>query len=342
MKETLLTPRQWAFVVITGGAVCALPFMQSGGQRERPGQEATLDGSTTLPVAALHASPSDALLLQTNGSTVNPVDILPSGSQGLPQWASDSRSPFDELVGQKAAPPAIAPPSDTLPLQPLRPWISGPGDAPVDATTPNVMARANIQTPDNSSSASASERKPFGSASKFASVESSPWHDDSAGLNQTVGPAENRAPMIAAERGLFGITSSVASISGEAWPDQKISEEQLSKIIRAPQRELASATIPPPQAGASGSSIVPAPQVANPPVLSRQTITRPVAAQVRFGESIPDSTRSQPQATRAQQNAYGSFPANDSGAQSPPTMAPLPVLPDSRKQHVIFQPPRRK
>ena len=134
MKENRLGPRQWAFVVVAGGAVCALPFTQSQ-NHPKPEPPVVDVEATLLPQAnqlGLAGAASDAAVNPARPAAPNSAADIAAASAsttGLPSWPALPQSPFDELVQQKAIVPEAAPTEPIVPMQPLRPWISTP-DSP--------------------------------------------------------------------------------------------------------------------------------------------------------------------------------------------------------------------
>ena len=103
-----------------------------------------------------------------------------------------------------------------------------------------------------------------------------------------------------------------------AGPADQYTYEEIAQKLNLPKEERASAIVP-------AEQVLPPALAAQPPasapqksqvVLSRQPLTRPVGAQVRFGQA----------------NAAAPPPASD--------MTPLPGLPAERRGHIIFQPKR--
>jgi hypothetical protein len=111
-------------------------------------------------------------------------------------------------------------------------------------------------------------------------------------------------------------------LSVKAGPADQYTAEEIAEKLHLPKPDMTSAVV------ANDATVLPPPLDAPPPtapsptapgkpgvVLSRQPTTRPVGAQVRFGQ--------------------------------PPTAAPpiagqpLPTLPEERKGHIIFQPIRK-
>ncbi len=115
MKENRLGPRQWAFVVVAGGAVFALPFMQR--QPEVKPTSPVVDVEATLLPEANTAAPSAAVASQLTAS---------NGDAVVSTWPTLRHSPFDELVQQKAMVAEAKPAEEIVPMLPLRPWISAP------------------------------------------------------------------------------------------------------------------------------------------------------------------------------------------------------------------------
>ncbi|MGN6133631.1 MAG: hypothetical protein ACTHOU_03980, partial [Aureliella sp.] len=137
MKESSLGPRKWAFVVISGGAACSLLFLHPDDSvaPARPQGQLNSGPPGTAPTSA--AAPHPGAATDALG--------LPLPTQQLPSWANADRSPFDDLVGVTAAKPERPMPSGALPMEPLRPWISGPAEsaAPTPAgTAPTAQAPA--------------------------------------------------------------------------------------------------------------------------------------------------------------------------------------------------------
>ncbi len=120
MKENSLGPRQWAFVVITGGAACALPFVNLSN-----GQNKVVDSSTTDVETNLTSElpPATVSIPSPKRSSYQDSELNPT----LPGWTNDFLSPFDDLVRAKAPEVKPVPVDATEPfLQPLRPWINAP------------------------------------------------------------------------------------------------------------------------------------------------------------------------------------------------------------------------
>lgn len=241
MKENVFGPRQWAFVVITGGAACALPFVQT-------------DNASTPADNAL--TQTDSLLTPTDTPlTSSQHDLVPGlPSPRLPEWANADRSPFDELVGVTAAKPKAPAPTEPLPMQPLRPWIAGPADAASLAST--------TATPTSLPSTSAPE-SPIARRERSAE-QASPWsaeaHVGFTPIDQLASssiqpPSPNSMP------------------SDDRWPDQAVSAEELAQVTRSRERGLASAVVAPPPLSTKPSSPLLAAPVLPPP--SPQRLLQP-------------------------------------------------------------------
>src|SRR5687768_6945209 len=99
MKEHFHGPQKWALVVISGGAACALPFVNNSEQ----------------PPAVRQQSPAGTSSSLNSATDVDrSMSALPSPQ--FPEWANADRSPFDDLVGFKAREPAPVELAEPLPL----------------------------------------------------------------------------------------------------------------------------------------------------------------------------------------------------------------------------------
>jgi len=307
MKENILGPRQWAFVVMAGGAACALPFLQTDNAPTRTDsastssqQDGSFGGSPLASVSISERVPS----LPEPYSPEHRLTGQPSSVQRLPEWANADRSPFDDLVGNTAAKPAPTPPQGQVPMQPLRPWIAGPGES-----TSLVTASSPQRLPTASSPDGASAR------AQPSTGDASPWSDESSGFTPIEQLAGDSSHPASSDR-----TSS--SEGNYRWPDQAVTVEELAQATGARDHELASALVTPPSTlpvaaqrfGQSYMSPEPSPQEFGSPSSLQGTL--------RF--SAPK---------RDDRQLDSSDAAN---------AANLPSLPASRKSHVIFQPGLRK
>lgn len=325
MKESILGPRQWAFVVITGGAACALPFVHSDNSPTSIDSPLTRTDSGPTPTdSALTSSPQgsapgDRFALESSGAAGGALvvpgsiaDIAPHLShQRLPEWANADRSPFDELVGVTASKPQTEPPSEQVPMQPLRPWIAGPAD---------VAALASTVTPPGPASANVAGNSIAGHHSSAAAA--TPWNDEpTKGFTpiEQLAHSSSNAPRKAVAR---------LDDKGQ-WPDQTVSAEELAQATRLRERELASSIVASPQIPAGQSSaLLAAPALPAAPSSAAIT-TMPVATQ-RFGQAyLPPGSPAPQTTTFGQPTVRADAPSSDSN---------LPSLPPTRKSHIIFQP----
>jgi hypothetical protein len=281
MKENVLGPRQWAFVVITGGAACALPFLQT-------------DNSPTKIDSAPTSSQQDALLVDRYAPAGSPLRSGPPIAAGaaadpavplsVPEWANANRSPFDDLVGNTAVAPEASPPKPQLPMQPLRPWIVGPGDSSTLVAT-GGQSRQPART--NAPGDAIASRDPSTRAA-------SPWSEEPTGFTP-IEQLDSHPSTVASA--LVHQSNPRSNPQSDRWPDQAVSADELARATRSRDHELASAIVPPPQS-------------------QQQTLsTVPVAAQ-RFGQAYlpPDS----PSANSALQAAATSTAPNPSNLPSLP------------------------
>ncbi len=318
MKENRLGPRKWAFVVVAGGTVIALPFMQR--QPESRPQPPVVDAvAALLPETNLAALNQAAAL---NGQQVAPAAAANS-APNIPAWPTLPHSPFDELVQQKAVVPDAQPTEEIVPMHPLRPWISAPN---LNNTT--SFASASSTPSASATSATANESltplvKHSASTKLVDSAASaSPWRDD-VGESSTDEPAmKDPAFKDPAQSGQFAASFGQGrrQLSVAAGPADQYTVEEIAQKLNLPKQEdLASAIVP-------AEQVLPAPATATIPkpsvVLSRQPATRSVGAQVRFGQAnMPPGGPS-------------ALPLDA------PSMMPLPSLPPERRGHIIQQPTR--
>lgn len=341
MKETRLGPRQWAFVVVVGGATLALPFTQ-----RRPELKPALPdvdvASTLLPEAsgavpavmasATNHSPADQATSK-NGLSAAPVPGLDelATAPAVPVWPTLLHSPFDELVQQKAVVVEAEPTEEIVPMQPLRPWISAPGLAgnSLASTSNQRIGSPSVSTAPALGGPRDSVGDPLGS----------PWRDDEAAdeVEQQVvasyGHGRRQLPVTAgpADQYTYEELAQKLNLPKEDLADRESTRESLLSAIVPADQVLpvppiasqpsggASGSYPLASTGQSGLRSIPKSTV----VLSRQPGPRSPGVQVRFGQtesSLPPAALSSP--------------APDS------TMVPLPTLPDERRGHVIYQPRR--
>ena len=347
MKERSYGPQKWALVVISGGAACALPFVN------------TNEPSTS----ELHQSHARAALSANDAADVDHMTLAVPPPQ-LPEWANADRSPFDDLVGVKAREPAPVALAKPLPLEPLRPWISGP------ASTPSAPAAVN-------NSIAGGQASPATSVSTKVADDASPWRDRSDGWSAASAAATSSASMLAD-------TNAFAT-----WPDQKLSPAEIARLTQPPRKELASAIVSSPivsspislgqarpenivsqgdrsssmshsSIGSNSRAVVTLPasgpvttssQASMSAELPRHAIHETTASALFAPSAFAPSTMIQsdvpPSLSAASTSTSTSTPPALSPAVSPATQtatggAPLPKLPEARKQHIIFQPsPRR-
>lgn len=323
MKENRLGPRQWAFVVVAGGTVFALPFTQR--QPDSKPQPAVVDvEATLLPEISAVAAPSTAVTAQSP-TTTNSVAAVPA-------WPTLPHSPFDDLVQQKALVPEAKPTEEIVPMLPLRPWISAPNLSSGHSSNSSL---ASTQSTSSLRPLSTSTSTSTIANSKNAVAMASPWRDDdgdtgvdetSSQVVQSYGQGRRQLPV-------------------NAGPADQYTYEEIAQKLNLPKQELASAIVPAdqvlpvpvPQTSAPGpgalaaqstpmqsqlpTSSEPRSTSANVPkssvVLGRQPTARNTGAQIRFGQA----------------NEQQATPANPS-----PAMAPLPTLPSERRGHIIMQP----
>ena len=312
MKENLLGPHKWALVVISGGAACALPFIH----RDDPAGQSQIQ-SQSEPIY----EPGGAGIAHTPAGGPSTLDRIVSTqpTQQLPEWANTDRSPFDDLVGITATPSPPKLPESPPPMQPLRPWIAGPGELSTPTSSERPWTSTTPVLPrDRQESVAKSIASPRGRSP----ADASPWVDQSQSWSS-------------ADAGKQPSSSALAQVSAsEVWPDQKLSPEEVSKLTRAAPRELSSAVV---AATALPHGHVPPfepPQRRMIPSLTRNPSTRPDAAQLHFGQAPVFSN----DPARAASNPI--FPPTSQSGET--TRPPLPALPESRKKHIIFQPSSRK
>lgn len=331
MKDNRLGPRQWAFVVVVGGAVFALPFMQR--QTENKPEPPQIDAASTLlpetltdgvgtgASSGLHASMTSSNSVRAAGSPAaagqantssNSAELLAEPSPAT--WPVLPHSPFEEMVQQKAIVIEPKPTEEIVPMQPLRPWISAP----------------NL-TSGNSAPSTASSLSPLSTVAPTAiasnkvqgSVTASPWREDEVDSEQpTHSVAQSVTQSIAQSYGQGRRQLSVA-----AGPADQYTAEEIAQKLNLPKQELVSAIVPasevlppPIDAPLPQHSLAQQQTVAVPKssvVLSRQPSPRPLGAQVRFGQGAP---------------------ANDLPGMLGSPMTPLPTLPEERRGHIIKQP----
>lgn len=230
MKENFFGPRQWAFVVITGGAACALPFVQTDKASTPADKALTQTDSLLTPI-------DTSLTSSQHGSSLEGGGIVPAlPSPRLPEWANADRSPFDELVGVTAAKPKAAAATEPLPMQPLRPWIAGPTDAASLAST----AATPRSLPSTSASESAVARR------EPSAGGASPWSAEPPAAGFT--PIEQ----LAATPSRSPATSAMAS--EVQWPDQAVSAEQVAQATRTRERDRPRVVVAPPPLSTNPSS----------------------------------------------------------------------------------------
>lgn len=318
MKENILGPRQWAFVVITGGAACALPFLQTDNAPTR-----TDSTSTSSQQDALHGGPRAA---PTSLSDVVPPlaeQYLPDPYsaqyrlpgqrppvQHLPEWAKTDRSPFDDIVGNTLAKPEPAPPQAQVPMQPLRPWIAGPGDAASLVTASSAQRPPIAANPDGAIA-----------RAKPSAVEASPWSDATSGFTPIEQLAShNASPPASGPAG--------GPAPSPRWPDQAVSAEQIAQVTRAHEREPTSAIVGQPQGSLpnASSALLAAPALVSTSPSSTLNAV-PAASTQHFGQ-------------RSAQADFAPQEAHAAGARA--NHSNLPPLPATRKSHIIFQPGIRK
>lgn len=363
MKETRLGPRQWAFVVVAGGAVLALPFTQR--QSESKPEPPVVDVAATLLPEVNLAVPSVVASTASHGAAnANVVKANEAGmaaascgvdelaaEPALAAWPTLPHSPFDDMVKQKAVVFEAQPTEEIVPMQPLRPWISAPGlvgHSPAVTSSPSGSSAGEGQA----SSGSATS-VPASGSSKDPAALASPWRDDgtdgdkaSQPVVTTYGHGRRQLPVTAGPADQYTYEELAQKLN---LPQQELAKQELAKRDLGRQ-DLVSAIVPP-------DKVKPVPPVAsdhsgthagvNPGsypgsypvalagqsslrsvpkssvVLSRQPGLKPPTTQIRFGQS------ESPPPTAA-----ASSPAPDS------PMVPLPSLPEERRGHMIFQPRR--
>lgn len=291
MKESSLSPRQWAFVVVTGGAACALPFVQS----TKKSDEMVVD----------YRSASD-FGSQTSEDPITLADIAPpEPEKRLPEWASN-QSPFDDL-----APPALASSIEEFviaPLQPIRPWISGPTESA--ANLPEAVASTAPANPQTRGPAVASTVNSVNSVVNPAMTTASNSVFQSGRATHEVVPEwKDQTP--------FAASGDDKTESVDRWPDQRnIAADSLPSPLSDPHRGLVSALVE-----------------------TETNLTRPAPVGPTRRATLKRNPMAQSIATHRPFGQHAS-PVNPTQEMSP--AQPLPALPPERKERIIFQPSLRK
>lgn len=332
MKESRLGPRRWAFVVLAGGAACAIPFLRSG-------PEATQNAPGTM--AQPEPQPIDRQLPAARSGPASAAGQIlspPATAETLPAWASAQRSPFDELLGSKAvvSPPAFGTEAN-LPIEPLKPWVQPNSDAVPISSSVNETTTTVAEHRDGLRSLSDNPPDAFGSDMVASQPRSLP----------------SRA-------------------SATAWPDERISLEQIAQLNYSSQNsDLVSAIVTPPPARANSSTSLAtkvlssnpnpslesnvsqglsaprnlaepltsnaelpnAPRITSPPSDAASITAAHSRATIRFGESNAAAQSGANPLTRQPPNL------EPIAATSPPTGLTTP--PDARRKSIIFQPSAR-
>ncbi|MCC6508218.1 MAG: XdhC family protein [Pirellulaceae bacterium] len=319
---------------MAGGAVFALPFVQNRPPKP-PDQQTHLDPHASLPEVPTIAHMAAAKVQASGGD-----ELLEQVTARMPKWADVRQSPFDELVTKPAVVPTVAPPEDILPMQPLRPWISNPPRSSQPLGTSGVAGASGGSQVSQAGRASHEPAALVAVSSESGSsprLVGAPMLVDSANSSDQVVPsaspwreddeAELGRPVVSDQLVDGGLRLPV-----DAWPDERYSAQQIARQVEPPKRELVSAIVPADQVAIvdSAATALPPPLVHQAPAITRQPKSRPVVAQVRFGQSQPSESLP---------TSVDHPPVQP--AMLTPSMSPLPPLPDSRRQHVIFQPTRR-
>lgn len=366
MKETRLGPRQWAFVVVAGGAVLALPFTQrqSESKPEPPVVDvaATLLPEVNLSVPSVMASTASHGRANANGGQADKAGMAGASAEAfelanapaLPSWPTLPHSPFDDLVKQKAVVIDAQPTEDIVPMQPLRPWISAPGLVEHSlASTPSPSdSLGQTSSLGSGNLGSATSSPSLGSAQNPVAV-ASPWRDDGTDDHE------------ASQQVVNSYGHGRRQLPVTAGPADQYTYEELAQKLNLPQRELGQRDFGKQDLGRQDlvSAIVPADQVLPvPPVVADHSGTRPGVNSGASPGSYPvalagqSSLRSVPKSSvvlsrqpglkpPAAQIRFGqteSQPLNATASSPAPDspMVPLPSLPEERRGHMIFQPRR--
>ncbi|MFO1065951.1 MAG: hypothetical protein U0892_18975 [Pirellulales bacterium] len=313
MMNSRLNPRTWAFVVVTGGAVCALPFFQ--GKKSPPAAPQKSDTELLLDSIAAAASPIDKV--EVNHSAVPGLNEpawsmvpAPPVSQ-VPQWIAETRSPFDEmLAGKTPLPLPESPMIETPNLSPQQPWII------TDKVQTGSSNRMNgSQTPEL-------VRSVAGNGQPGRKAEPSPW-DDAPTEQQRAGSGSSASPPV----------SSLASSGRIQWPDvtqrdglqpeAKLPNHSSSNSALASSKDSAPRMVP----LTSGSPNVTSGSSAQPAALPaaahlRSLVPEPTPLGSPIGSQASSTTIMQP------------HPASPAFGGSQPAKPPGATL----RKHVITQP----
>lgn len=368
MKETRLGPRQWAFVVVAGGAVMALPFTQR--QLESKPEPPVVDVAATLlpevnlSVPSVVASTASHGTAHANAGEADKAGIAAASAEAfelanapaLPAWPTLPHSPFDDLVKQKAMVIDAQPTEDIVPMQPLRPWISAPGL--VGHSLASTSSPSSSGTGLGQASAGSATSTPASGSSNNPAALASPWRDDGTDV-------DNASQQVVTSYG-----HGRRQLPVTAGPADQYTYEELAQKLNLPQQEMAKQELGRRELGNEDlgrqdlvSAIVPSDQVLPvPPVASVHLGTQAGVNPGSYLGSHPaalagqSSLRSVPKSSvvlsrqpglkaPATQIRFGQSesPPPTAAASSPAPdspMVPLPSLPEERRGHMIFQPRR--
>jgi hypothetical protein len=280
MNQSRLGPRKWAFVVVAGGALLALPFTQRT-RTVLPVSSAEADILASLEPLIVPVGPVPGTVSATNTNAAPADDRLAGDGQAtasasqlreLPAWAQAHQSPFDELMAQKAKVPQVEPP-EVLPLQPQRPWITPPPKRETGLALPATEVASAGQSVMNDSKLHQSKL-----AVTSHPAAASPWAEDSTD------PVAPQPQQLATDQR----TQRKANLSVDAWPDELFTGSPPPQL--AARKELQSAIVPADQVMQPLQRRELA-SVASPPSITRQPTLRSVTApKVRFGEPTQPMT----------------------------------------------------
>jgi len=339
MKESRLGPRQWAFVVLAGGAACALPFIRkqpdaAQGASDALAQPTPRPASPEIPRLSGPVVASDNTSVPSRISAAGETLTPPATVETLPDWANAQRSPFDELLGSKAVvkPPAFAA-KESIPIQPLKPWVQ-PGA--VDVSNPSTASEIPTTTAD---------------------------HGDGLLANSSH-PPDAFEPIVAARKPSVADSPQATA----AWPDQRVSLEQIAQLnYSASNSDLVSAIVSPPPTTANSNTTLAANVVTRPPNASQTAIAAPGMSQGgSLQEALPiidlpnaprlisgPSSAAPAVTPRSQATVHFGAPGNPTITPWPANPAPAPSAanssapagspsqPAARSQSLIFQPSSR-
>lgn len=368
MKETRLGPRQWAFVVVAGGAVLALPFTQR--QSESKPEPPVVDVAATLLPEVNLAVPSVVVSTASHGAAnANAVKAdeagLAAASSGVDElaaapalaaWPTLPHSPFDDMVKQKALVIDAQPTEEIVPMQPLRPWISAPGL--VEHSLASTSSPSNSTSGLGQASSGSVTSTPASSSSIDPAALASPWRDDGS-------DGDNASQQVVSSYG-----HGRRQLPVTAGPADQYTYEELAHKLNLPQQEMAKQELGKRELGKQDlgrqdlvSAIVPPDQVLPvPPVASDHSGTQAGVNPGSYPGSYPvaltgqSSLRSVPKSSvvlsrqpglkpPTTQIRFGQSESQPTTAAAPSAapvspMVPLPSLPEERRGHLIFQPRR--